>query len=151
MKDKNIIKISNKTDTTDEKYIEIECFGKKQKALLLNPYGITSNPKDDNLAVIMQQDGHEDSLMAIVIDAKNRDTLEKGEVSFGIPSKKTRIFFNVDDEIIIFNDDNEIKLDKNGKLTATINSTFKIEDGNGNVIESTTTSVKINGNLEVLQ
>lgn len=45
----------------------------------------------------------------------------------------------------------KIYIDKDGKLLISDTNDFKIEDANGNVFEMGTSSVKINGNLEVLQ
>ena len=96
---KNIIKVGNKTKSVDNQFIEVEFLGKKQNVLMLNPYGIMSNPKNDNMVVLFQQEGMEDSLFGIVNDVNNRDDLDIGDFQIGVPSKTTRIKLSTDNKI----------------------------------------------------
>ena len=66
---KNIIKAGILLSTLDEKRVQIETLGKKQSALLLQPYGLEINPPVDNiLCVLLSESGNEDSMIAIPFD-----------------------------------------------------------------------------------
>lgn len=99
---RNLFKLGKKTETIDTKKIKIEFLGKEQEALLFVPYGMFINlPDEDILSLLYAQSAHEDSLIAMCTDAKNRDELEEKEVSFGIPTLKDRIKFSKDEKIIV--------------------------------------------------
>ena len=97
---RNLIKASVKTKTIDTKLIEVDCLGKEQPVFLINPYGTHLNLPDEGIiTILLQQEGYEDSLLGIPTDTENRDSYEKKEVGYGIPTLKARIIYRKDDKI----------------------------------------------------
>lgn len=90
---RNLFKIGIKKSTLSKKIVEIEFQGKTQPAFLYLPYGMFSNPKNDLPTALLADQGNEESLMAMPLDLENREELEGGEVAYGVPSLKARIFF----------------------------------------------------------
>jgi hypothetical protein len=149
-----MIRIGLKTKQISAKIIEFEYLEVKREALIIMPYGVMANAPIDSMIVSYCQDGHADSRLAYPSDPENIDELEEYEVSFGIPSKKARVKFDKDDNIIITGADgeSEIKLNKDGKLTGKIKDVFELEDGYGSTIKSTTQGrIRVNEVWEILQ
>lgn len=96
---KNIFKLGKKIATISAKLIQVEFQGKKQPAVLYMPYGTFSNPADGNITGLLSDQGNEESMIALVMDIANQETLESGEVAFGIPAETTRIYFREDGHI----------------------------------------------------
>jgi hypothetical protein len=98
---KNLIRIGKKTsDGTPNtagviNTVNVDFLGKIQPASLFLPYGIQAKTSNtDSTALIFQQEGNEDSLIVILADIKNIDTITGNEgLNIGIPSKKERIKF----------------------------------------------------------
>lgn len=87
---KNLIRIGAKTSTVDSQRVTVSSLGKDQKAFAVIPWGMESNPPDDTLAVILQQEANEASLLTLLTALSGRSTLEEGEVAFGSPESDTR-------------------------------------------------------------
>ena len=81
--------------------------GKEKPGVIYIPYGMFANIEENLPAGVLLDQGNEESLLFLPFDIKNRETLSKNEVGFGIPSEKNRLYF------------------RNGKIT------FKIDDTEG--------------------
>lgn len=130
---KNIFKFGVKKKTESAKLVNVEFLGKKQNVLLYTPYGIQMNPADDNLALLLSDEGNEENMVAFITDIENRDDLDDGELAIGIPSSETRIIFKKDDSLEII---------AKGDITVT-------NDGGSFSINNTTGQVDVNGNFTV--
>ena len=64
----NLFKLGRKKSTVSPKLIEVMFQGKTQKAVLMVPYGIFSNPKNDLPTGILSDQCNEQSLMAFPFD-----------------------------------------------------------------------------------
>lgn len=72
---------------------EIQYDGKTQEAMVLVPYGTFVNAVNEAIVGILSDHGREESLLAMPFDPDNFDKMEEGEVGFGIPSEKNRLYF----------------------------------------------------------
>jgi phage gp45-like len=150
---RNIFKVGLKTKDVDVQTIEVEYLGKKQDALHYIPYGMFIKPPNtDSFALIFAQEGHEDSLVTMITDIKNRDDeLEEGEIFIGIPTNGTRIKIKAGGNIEIYSEGEIILETQAGNKIETTATGLSLEDLNGNTIESNATGWNINsGNHEVL-
>ncbi len=96
-----MVRIGEKTDTVNENDVNIEFLGKTQEAFKHSPYGLTTkSPSEGVLALLFKQENNEDSLIALLTDADNREAIE-GDVgvNVGVPTLKARIKFRDDDKI----------------------------------------------------
>jgi hypothetical protein len=75
----------------------------EKPALLILPYGTHAKIPDQCFMVKVQQDANEECLMVIPSDPNNYDTLQDKEVSYGIPTLKSRVYFDNQDNIILKN------------------------------------------------
>lgn len=141
---KNLIKIGSQSSNEGSRTIEVEFLGKKQKVLLISPYGIQAKAPNDTLVVLFAQQGREDTLLGYVTDPENRDDLEEGELKIGIPGEDANILFNADGDIIVE--------DKHGNTVTMDADGITLEDKNGNEISMESTKIVFNGgNAEILQ
>jgi len=138
----NLIKLSMKSETVDERTIKVNILGKDKNAIKYQPYGIQYHlPDTDILNIVLQQEGYEDSLIAIPFNIKDlEDNLEEKEIRIGEPTQESRIKFlsKVDDadadEVYIYSPE-KLTIDINENLLLTIEEGETIfEDDNGNVI-----------------
>ena len=104
---KNIFKQGKKIRTISPKLIEAEFQGKKQPVFLYTQYGTLINPPNDLIVGLLADQGNEESLMAFITDTENREEMEEGEIGFGIPSLKARIYFRNNGKITFKVDDTE--------------------------------------------
>jgi len=151
---RNIFKVGLQSKYVDEQTIEVEYLGKKQDALHYVPYGIQiKTPENDSLALIFAQEGHEDSLIAMITDIKNRDNeLEEGEIYIGIPTSSTRIKLKANGNLEVYSEGEIILETQAGNKIETTTTGINIEDLNGNTMVTSATGWNINsGNAEVLQ
>lgn len=72
---------------------EIQYDGKTQDAMVLVPYGTFVNAVNETIVGILADHGREESLLSMPFDPDNFDEMEEGEVGFGIPSEKNRLYF----------------------------------------------------------
>ena len=87
---KNLIRRGQKESTVDAQRAVVSCLGKSQKAFVVIPWGMESNPPAGTMAVILQQEANEESLLAMLTAVSGRSTLASGEVAFGSPESTTR-------------------------------------------------------------
>jgi len=98
-----MFKIGIKTKNITKHIIETLFQGKKSPTVIVIPYGMFSNPVDNLPVGILSDQGHAESLFGFVMDLENLETLEDGEIAFGIPKKTARIKFFDNDKIGIYN------------------------------------------------
>ena len=125
---KNVFKIGKKTKSVSARLVEIEFQGKKQKAVIMMPYGMFMNPADDSPAGILSDQCNEESLYAMIFDIANQETngnLDDGEIAFGIPSLSSRIFFRKNGDIEMSNDNGTMTLKASGQFD--VNGNFTVD------------------------
>jgi hypothetical protein len=115
---KNMFKFGVKKKTLSPKLVSVKFQGKEQPALLWMPYGMNFNPKENSLVGILADQGNESSLFAMATDIENREVLEDGEVSFGIPGLKSKIYLKKDGTITVENENGSFSLKPNGQFQA---------------------------------
>lgn len=77
-------------------------FGKTENYEMIFPYGMSANPKENSLVLLVNVMGQEQNLAGFVNDPPNRfKDLMAGEVQIGNPDKKQSIKFAEDGTIII--------------------------------------------------
>jgi hypothetical protein len=94
---RNLIKLGKKRRTVDVQVSEIRVLGKNQQILILRPYGVHSRAPADALTLLLNPEGHEDSMVGIETDAQNQDELADTEFAVGIPTLTARLKFRDDD------------------------------------------------------
>ena len=145
---KNIFKIGRKTKTISPKLIEAEFQGKKQPVFLYTPYGTFINPPNDLIVGLLADQGNEESLMGMVTDKVNREELEDGEVAFGIPTGKNRIYFRKDDSIEIQNEKSSVIIGADGSINITGAEEINIKSDANIIVDATAnTTIKALGDL----
>ncbi len=74
--------------------------------VMMIPYGVFMNPKTNTPVAVLADQGNEESLYGIPfeIDVNNLETLEDGEIAFGIPDKTARLKFFDNDKLALYND-----------------------------------------------
>jgi len=102
-----VFRIGRKSKSQSAGLDQVQYDGKKQDAIVFVPYGSFVNASTGSVVGILCDHGREESLVAMPFDPDNFDELEEGEVGYGIPSEKNRIYF------------------RKGKIT------FKIDDQEG--------------------
>lgn len=94
---RNLIKLGKKRSTVDVQTSDIRVLGKNQQVLILRPYGVHSRAPADALILLLNPEGHEDSMIGVETDAQNQDALADTEVAIGIPTLTARLKFRDDD------------------------------------------------------
>jgi len=122
---KNLIKIGVKKETTSASIASVDIAGTKKPVVMMMPYGMFANPANDIFSLVMQDQGNEESLFAIVFDKKNLEKLDDGEIALGIPAGKNRIFFKKNNDIIVQNENGVMTLKASGQLD--VNGNFTVD------------------------
>ena len=113
-----MFKIGVKVKNIKNHIIETIFQGKKSPTVMVVPYGTFMNAPDDLPVGILSDQGHAESLYGFVMDLENLEALESGEIAYGIPTKKARIFFKTNGDIIVSNDNGSFTLKENGQFAA---------------------------------
>lgn len=114
------------------------------------PYGISSHPPLDSLAILLSPDGRRDDPIALIADPLNRfKDLEEGEVLVGSPFTGSFVKFNKDQGVDWFvNDGGDLVVTvASGNATIDVIGDINV-DATGNV-NITAPTVAITGNLTV--
>ena len=101
---KNLIKWGKLKSTKDEKIHQVGEFEFKnlvQLANIFSPYGLFSNPEDGAFSILLQPNGKEDSLVALVWNPTKRPKLEKGQVALGTENGRMTLTLSPDGKIQI--------------------------------------------------
>jgi len=92
--------------------------GSDQKAVIMTPYGLYSKAPAGSFSVVFQVGGNESNQVAFVMDAKNRPSLQNGEVA---------LFDSVNGKHIIIKANGDIEIKGNKEIV--ISSTGITIDG----------------------
>jgi len=110
-------------DTGNLRFCMVSALGRPdQKAQLITPYGIMSNPPTDSMAVVLAQQGQESNLLAMADDPNNRTLrdLKTGEIAIGNYITGDYIFFDENGTLNIkVSTDVIANIDGDAQITAT--------------------------------
>lgn len=152
MKNRNEIKIAKVTLNTDDSeqfpQMQTTYMGKVCDVALIQPYGLTSRPPSDALAVVLNQQGQEGTRMAVAFSPNLRSTgLKAGETKLENMVSGVKVYLTNDGDMII-----DVPRDMTATVirdilasakTATVNITEKLTI-NANELEINVPTIEIN-------
>lgn len=118
---------------------QIQAYGQAADVVVLNPYGMHSNPPADSYAITFAINGQNENRAALCYkpDIRQKD-LKPGETVFGNDVTGSRVFFDEDGNIIV-NCENDENVTIKGACNITV-------DGDVTIVAPL---VKVDGNFEV--
>lgn len=144
-----MIKLGKKSGTGEKKkQIKVKVLGKEQNAIAYMPYGMFANVPNDNIVLLLNQDGYEDSYFALQMDLSNIDQLQDKEIAIGIPTKQGRLLFKVNSVVLTDDNNNKIEM-KSGKIALT-GTAIDMLNANESFVKGDTFMTQLDVFLQVL-